>query len=107
MDDGYLYENAIAQTIASCGKTAYYHTWQKNDSTHLFEIDFLISEKDKIDPIEVKSSSVKRHLSLDAFSEKYSSVTGNRYIFSQKDTGKDGAILLKPMYMALPLIEKI
>ena len=107
LDTGYLYENAVAQTIQSCNKTPCYHTWQKPESTHSFEIDFLLNHGNKICPIEVKSSTIKRHESLDAFIVKYSSVTGKCYILSPKDTGKDGAISLKPMYMALPLIEQI
>jgi len=33
LDAGYLYENAVAQTIVSSGKTQYYHTWEKQGST--------------------------------------------------------------------------
>ena len=107
LDAGYLYENAVAQTIASCDRQLYYHAWQKPESTHSFEIDFLLNAGDKISPVEVKSSSIKRHESLNAFCEKYSSIIGKRYILSSKDIGKDGAILLKPMYMARLLIERM
>ena len=32
---GYLYENLMAQMIASTGRELYYHTWEKKDSTTL------------------------------------------------------------------------
>lgn len=97
---GYLYENAIAQIIVSQGKNLYYHTWQKDKSTHYFEIDFLLASKGKIVPIEVKSSSVKNHKSMDAFAEKYSKIILRRLLFSQKDIGHDGMLELKPFYIA-------
>ena len=36
-DLGYLYENVVAQIIASTNRTPYYHTWQKEGSTHYYE----------------------------------------------------------------------
>ena len=107
LDAGYLYENAIAQTINSCDRPLFYHTWRKPESTHSYEIDFLLNDGNKVSPIEVKSSSVKMHKSLDAFAEKYSSIVGKQYIFSSKDSGKEGAIFLKPMYMAGLMIEQM
>ena len=52
-----LYENVVAQAIKASGRDLYYHTWKKEGSTHSFEIDFLITSKNKIVPIEVKSSA--------------------------------------------------
>lgn len=98
-DLGYLYENAVAQAIKASGRDLYYHTWKKEGSTHSFEIDFLISSKNKVIPIEVKSSAVKNHKSIDAFEVKYSKYVGERYLLSQKDIGKIGTLKLKPIYM--------
>lgn len=98
-DLGYLYENAVAQAIKASGRDLYYHTWKKEGSTHSFEIDFLISSKNKVIPIEVKSSAVKNHKSIDAFEVKYSKYVGERYLLSQKDVGKIGTLKLKPIYM--------
>ena len=39
-------------------------------SALLYEIDFILSRKNKVYPIEVKSSSYKTHSSLDAFCKK-------------------------------------
>ena len=41
-------------------------------SRHNYEIDFLIAKKNKVCPIEVKSSGYKTHKSLDEFSIKFS-----------------------------------
>ena len=72
---GYLYENLIAQELAAAGHDLYYHTWQKPNSTHYYEIDFLLSQKTKLVPIEVKSSSVQHHDSITEFAKKYSDRT--------------------------------
>lgn len=106
-DLGYLYENVVAQIIKACDKDLYYHTWKKEESTHSYEIDFLLTSKNKIVPIEVKSSSVKNHESIERFEEKYSKQVGERYLLSQKDVGKMGTLKLKPIYMTSFLIKDI
>ena len=58
-DLGYLYENAVAQMITATGRSAYYHTWEKENSTHYYEVDFLLQDKAKLLPLEVKSSATK------------------------------------------------
>ncbi len=98
-DLGYLYENVVAQMIKASGRDLYYHTWKKKESTHSYEIDFLITSKNKVIPIEVKSSAVKNHESIDQFEKKYSKQIAQRYLFSQKDVGKIGTLHLKPIYM--------
>ena len=37
---GYLYENLVAQMITAAGRELYYHTWEKQNSTHYYEIVF-------------------------------------------------------------------
>lgn len=106
-DLGYLYENVVAQMIKASGRDLYYHTWRKKESTHSYEIDFLITSKNKVIPIEVKSSAVKNHESIDRFEEKYSSQIGDRYLLSQKDVGKVGTLKLKPIYMVPFLLKNI
>lgn len=76
-------------------------------STHSFEIDFLITSKNKIVPIEVKSSAVKNHKTIDNFEVKYSKYVGDRYLLSQKDVGKIGTLKLKPIYMVLFLLKDL
>lgn len=97
---GYLYENVVAQTLAANGNELYYHTIMNETSRHNYEIDFLLSEKNKICPIEVKSSSYKTHKSLDVFTEKFSDRILHRYLVYTKDYSKDRDIIGLPIYMA-------
>lgn len=96
---GYLYENAVAQAIKAMGKDLYYHTWQKDNSTHSYEVDFLIQDRAKLIAVEVKSSAAKNHESIDAFSQKYGRHISRRILFSQQDTDNDKDLELKPVYM--------
>jgi hypothetical protein len=97
---GYLYENAVAQTLVANGNELYYHSWQNESSKHNYEIDFLISRKNKICPVEVKSSGYKTHTSFDEFCEKFSSRISEKYIVYTKDFAKEADILYIPIYMA-------
>lgn len=97
---GYLYENAVAQTLAANGNELFYHSWQNETSKHNYEVDFLITRKNKICPIEVKSSGYKAHTSLDEFCKKFSSWISEKYIVYTKDLAKDADMLYIPMYMA-------
>ena len=105
-DLGYLYENAVAQMIESNNRELYYHTWKKENSTHHYEVDFLITHKNKVVPIEVKSSSVRNHESIDQFAIKYSQYIGERFLISQKDVSSDGELKLRPIYMMPFLLDK-
>lgn len=96
---GYLYENAVAQTIASNDHELFYHTWEKKGSTHYYELDFLIANKNKIDAVEVKSSGLGKFESLKKFREKYSSVANRVILLSQKDRSKKDGIEFLPIYM--------
>lgn len=102
---GYLYENVAAQMIASSGRELCYHTWLKKESTHYYEMDFLVGIRQKIVPIEIKSSATTSHKSIDVFCEKYSKIVDRPYIFSQKDISNDGQILFMPIYMLPFLLE--
>jgi hypothetical protein len=79
---GYLYENLVAQMIAATGRELYYHTWKKEESTHYYEIDFLVLKGSKISPIEVKSSGTGKHESLTVFKKDYSKNAGESFIVS-------------------------
>ena len=95
---GYLYENVVSQILVANGKSLYYHTWQKENSTHSYEVDFLIHKDNKIVPIEVKSSRIRPHESLDAIGKKYSKKIASKWILSQRDIGKIDDIELWPIY---------
>ena len=97
---GYLYENAVAQTLASNGNRLFYYTFFNESSRHNYEVDFLLTRGDKICPVEVKSSGYKAHVSIDKFFEKYSSRILQKYLVYTKDLAKDADTLCVPVYMA-------
>lgn len=101
---GYVYENIVAQILSVNGHALYYHTFLNEKSKHNYEIDFLLSKKNKICPIEVKSSGYNTHKSLDAFSEKYSERILEKYLVYTKDLKKDKDILMMPVYL-LPFMK--
>lgn len=102
---GFLYENLVAQMINSSGRELYYHTWEKPNSTHYYEVDFLISKGSKVSAIEVKSSGIGKHESITEFTRKYSGNVDSTYLLSQKDVGEEGSLRKKPLYLA-PFVVK-
>ena len=102
---GYLYENAVAQIIAATDRELYYHTWEKENSTHYYEVDFLVSSGTKVNAFEVKSSGTGKHESLTEFRKKYSKVIGDTFIISQKDVSHEGYLKFLPVYMTGLLLE--
>lgn len=95
---GFLYENLAAQMITATGRELYYHTWEKSNSTHYYEVDFLISEGSKMNAFEIKSSGTGKHESIKQFNKKYSKHVRNIYLLSQKDVNKEENLLYKPFY---------
>ena len=93
---GYVYENMIAQMLATSGNKLFYYTWPK-DETHNY--DFLLSQGTKLQPIEVKSSGYNTHKSLDVFCEKYAHIVERRYLIYTKDLKTDKGTILLPVYM--------
>ncbi len=98
---GYLYENVVAQILKANGNNLFYYTFLNEKTKHNYEIGFLLSRKNKICPIEVKSSGYKTHASLDAFSKKYSSRILSKYVLSTKDLRKDEDVTILPIYMTM------
>ena len=96
---GYLYENVVAQCLAANGNELYYHTIMNENSKHNYEIDFILARKNKIVPLEVKSSGYKTHKSLDVFTEKFSGRILSRYMIYTKDVCKDKDVFCIPVYM--------
>ena len=98
---GYVYENMIAQMLRASGKDLYYHTIPYAEGKKYYEVDFLISDRHKIAPIEVKSSGYKSHKSLDEFSAKYSDRIMNRYVIYTKDYKRENGVEYLPVYMTM------
>lgn len=96
---GYLYENVTAQILAANGNELFYHTFVNESTKHNYEVDFLLARKNKICPLEVKSSGYKTHSSLDAFCKRFSGRILWKYLIYTKDYAKDGDVFCLPAYM--------
>lgn len=95
---GYLYENAVAQILTANGNELFYNAFMNENTRRNYEIDFILARKNKICPVEVKSSGYKTYASLDAFSKKFSGRILNKYLVYTKDFSKDGDIFFLPIY---------
>jgi uncharacterized protein len=95
---GYLYENIVAQILNANGNKLFYYTFLNEKSRHNYEIDFLLTRKNKICPLEVKSGGYKKHISLDAFCDKFSSRILEKYLVYTKEFRKDEDIFCIPVY---------
>ncbi len=100
---GYIYENIVAQMLRAKGNNLFYYTMESDTSNHLYEVDFILSTGDKINPIEVKSGNYRKHKSLDVFCNKFSSRVRDKYVVHTKDYRLDNGINYLPVYM-LPFL---
>ena len=102
INEGMIMENIVAQTLRTNGYRLYFYSRvDSNNRKNMMEIDFLITKKNKVCPVEVKSASYRKHSSLDKFRKKFSKKVGESYILYSKDVMvRDGVIHL-PLYMAM------
>lgn len=96
---GYVYENVVSQMLIAKGFNLFYYTMESTTSNHLYEIDFLISQGDKICPLEVKSGNYRGHKSLDVFCDKFSERIRDKFVIHTKDYKWENGIHYIPVYM--------
>ena len=104
INEGMLIENITAQMLRFNSHRLYFYSRvDSNNRKNMMEIDFLITRKGKINPIEVKSSAYNTHSSLDKFKKKFSSANklGTAYILYTKDVLIKDEIIHLPIYMAM------
>ena len=101
INEGMFTENVVAQMLRANGNELFFHTFYKDGGKNRYEIDFLVRNGKKIDPIEVKSSDYTTHKSMDVLMERYSKTLGQPYIVYTKDLKKVGNTLFIPIYMAM------
>ena len=104
LNEGMLYENAIAQMLVSNGHRLFFYThYDKEKKRNDVEIDFLISNNSKtryrMFPIEVKSSSKYSIDSLNRFREKFKSRIGGCFVIHPRNLQEKDGILFLPPYM--------
>ena len=100
VNEGMLAENVIAQTFRAQGRKLFFHSRTGETKDDRMEIDFLIRRDRKICPVEVKSSTFKRHSSLDKFMRKFRGRIGKPIILYQGDVMERDGVLHLPLYMA-------
>lgn len=108
LNEGMLYENAIAQMLVANKHKLYFYT-HYNTEKHRndIEIDFLLSNNSKLQyklyPIEVKSGKKYSTSSLLKFKEKYKNRIGECYIIHPKNLSIKDDIVCIPPYMTFML----
>ena len=109
VNKGMLYENAISQMLVAKNHKLYFYThYSEQKHRNDIEIDFLLSSgnkiKNKIIPIEVKSSKNYTTSSLDNFIKKFKNRISNAYIIHPKNLSiKENNIICIPPYMTFLL----
>ena len=105
LNNGMLFENAIAQALVANGYKLYFYThYSEEKHRNDIEIDFIISNNSKtnykIFPIEVKSGIKYQTKSLDRFVEKYKDRIGEAYVIHPRNLSKKtNGIICIPAYM--------
>lgn len=109
LNNGMLYENAIAQSLVANNHRLFFYT-HYNEEKHRndIEVDFLISNKSKINfklyPIEVKSGKQYSTVSLERFVEKFKDRIDVAYIIHPKNLSQiNHKIMCIPSYMVFCL----
>lgn len=108
LNEGMLYENAIAQMLVANGHRLFFYTQYNAEKRHNdIEIDFIISNnsktKYKMYPIEVKSGERYSTTSLLRFREKYRARIGECYIIHPRNLAVNDGIICIPPYMTMCL----
>lgn len=102
INEGMVMENFVAQTLKTKGYDLYFYRCDdRNNRDNNMEIDFIIIQNEKINPIEVKSGQYKKHTSIDRFKKKFKNKVGIRYVLHTKDLKIDGDIVYLPLYMTM------
>lgn len=104
INQGMIYENAIAQMITAKGKKLYFYTkYDEGKHRNDIEIDFLLSNESKtnlkIIPVEVKSGKNYSNISLDGFNEIFRHRISKSYIVHPKNLSITEDYVKIPPYM--------
>lgn len=97
INNGALYENAVAQELKAHGFKLYYY-----NSKRFGEIDFVIEYKGKVLPIEVKSGkNYQRHCALNNLMEISNYTIDEAFILSNYNLEVKGNLIYYPIYMLM------
>ena len=100
---GMVFENVVAQMFRANDYDLFFHEYmyapEDSEKEKKYEIEFLLTKKRKICPVEVKSSGYSSHKSFDYFIRKYPIKVEDRYIIYTKDLKFEDGITFIPVYM--------
>jgi len=97
INNGALYENAVAQELKAHGFRLYYYNSKK-----FGELDFVIEYKGKVLPIEVKSGkSYQRHSALSNVMEISNYSIEEAFVLSNYNVEVKGNLVYYPIYMIM------
>lgn len=97
INEGSLMENVFATQLYSGGFPLYYY-----DKSNLGEVDFLLEQKGKIIPVEIKSGKdYKSHRALDNLLRKEEYKFLEAVVFCNDNVEQDGPILYLPFYLIM------
>jgi len=97
INNGALYENAVAQELRAHGFKLYYYNSKK-----FGELDFVIEYKGRVLPIEVKSGkSYQRHSALSNVMEISNDSTEEAFVLSNYNVEVKDNLVYYPIYMLM------
>ena len=97
---GIVYENVVAQILASKSNRVFYHTFADKKQKRNYEVDFILPDADNgLIPITVRASGYKTHKAMDVFTDKYADRISNKLLVYTKDFVCDNDVLCIPFYM--------
>ena len=102
INEGMLMENIVAQMLSANGHRLFFYARHDNaQRQNTLEIDFLLRHGQRVCPVEVKSSTYRRHSSLDKFRGKFSRAIGECVVLYPKDIMIKDDVVHLPLYMAM------
>lgn len=103
VNEGFLFENVVAQELKAKDYSLKYNSFYTTNSNTKYSIAFLLKDKNKIIPIEVKSSNYSSHSSIDAFVKKYHQYISKKIIVYLKNYKEEDGYIYLPLYMLMCL----
>lgn len=108
LNEGMLVENLVAQTLTANGDRLFFYSQSYAKGVReKMEVDFLVvrpfadaAGKMRVSPIEVKSGSNYRTVSLDRFTEKFKDKVGCQWVVHPGQLRKENRKTYVPLYMA-------
>jgi predicted AAA+ superfamily ATPase len=97
INNGAIYENAVAQELHAHGWKLYYFNSKKQG-----EVDFLLENDSEIIPLEVKSGKdYQRHVALKNILSNEEYTIDRAIVLCNENIKEDGNILYAPVYMTM------